>query len=393
MTLSAGNTNITLSLPPGATNHGNPRLFCTQPKWYDFVLFFFSNYIAHAASVISPPGQHWFTTLGGALLALLLPISGVSRCLPAILNHAVTEHDPITKAARAGALCMVVRAGWGGHRDPSQDMREWWDAHQHPLANAGGVENNKRWVHGRYKLKRGYCLVIVPPQAAVSAPPTSTDIPCYSLASSCNIPKLMISFIQAIWAAVTLYRSRGDQIEQFGYAAFGLTVTQYAFMSVFNTIGNLLRPEYHSLFMIRTPLMDEAEKGGCYFEGDIKVQIGKGKSPSKIVNEVDQRFLIVLAMGTILGSTVLAVIGGLSGFKQQDSTSVERGFTISWIVVSILFGPWVEYFHFEADTEFGLVGHIYFLVICTFIFGVPAIGGMVVVVRMIHRFGICTVVG
>jgi hypothetical protein len=31
--------------------------------------------------------------------------------------------------------------------------------------------------------------------------------------------------------------------------------------------------------MIRTPVMDEAEKAGCYFEGELNVVIGKRNAP------------------------------------------------------------------------------------------------------------------
>lgn len=60
--------------------------------------------------------------------------------------------------------------------------------------------------------------------------------------STYNIPKLIIGLVQAIWATSTLYRARGDQIDRYGYAAFGLTVTPYAFMSVLNIIANISNP-------------------------------------------------------------------------------------------------------------------------------------------------------
>jgi hypothetical protein len=84
----------------------------------------------------------------------------------------------------------------------------------------------------------------------------------YQLSSSLNIQKMLISFIHALWAIIMVYRARGNQIETYGYAAFGLTVAQYAFMSVLNIGANLLRPEYPNCFLIRTPLMEQAEKEG-----------------------------------------------------------------------------------------------------------------------------------
>jgi len=46
-----------------------------------------------------------FVVLG----ALLLPGSGVTRAIEAIRRHSRTEPDPLKRAVRAGALCMVVR--------------------------------------------------------------------------------------------------------------------------------------------------------------------------------------------------------------------------------------------------------------------------------------------
>jgi hypothetical protein len=389
--LIAGNINFTISVPPGSTNHGNPHLLCTPPKWYDFVIFFFSNYFAHAATVINRPGQHWTETLEVVLLALLWPISGVSRAMVAIFSHAATERDAIKRAARSSALCMVIRTAEKRDTGSKDDKNEWWDATLQ-WSDAGHLEKSKMRLHGSYRLKEGYCLALVPTGAAVSAPAGGPNVPHYVLASSYNIPKLLISFIQALWAVVTLYRTRGDQIEQFGYAAFGLTVAQYAFMSVFNIIGNLSRPEYPSLFMIRTPLMNEAEQAGCYFEGEIDVQIGEGESPRKLSEAQDREDGRQFVVGLLLGSTLLAIIGGLTGFQKRDSTPLERGFTMSWLVVSILFGPFGTAFHLanvtsEINARFSLV------LTFTILFGTPAIGGMVVVGRMIHKFGICTLLG
>ncbi len=89
------------------------------------------------------------------------------------------------------------------------------------------------------------------------------------LASSYNLPKLGISLMQAVWAIITLYRARADQIQTFGYAAFGLTVAPYAFMSIMNIIGSLLNQEYAAIFLIRTPLMGKAEPKGGFFLGEV----------------------------------------------------------------------------------------------------------------------------
>jgi len=85
-----------------------------------------------------------------------------------------------------------------------------------------------------------------------------------TLVSAYNVPKILVSFTQALWATTTLYRARGDQIDEYGYAAFGLTVAPYAFMSILNIVAHLLTPEYPSIFLVRTPVMEEAEVDGGF---------------------------------------------------------------------------------------------------------------------------------
>jgi hypothetical protein len=50
-------SDLTLPVPPGSSNHGNPNLLCIPPRWFHYVLFYLSNYLAHAATVIKTPVQ------------------------------------------------------------------------------------------------------------------------------------------------------------------------------------------------------------------------------------------------------------------------------------------------------------------------------------------------
>ncbi len=59
-----------------------------------------------------------------------------------------------------------------------------------------------------------------------------------------------MSLGQLIFAIATLYSARGDQIPLFGYAAFGLTVVQYAWMSFVNLLANSMCPQYGTMFLV-----------------------------------------------------------------------------------------------------------------------------------------------
>jgi len=103
--------NFTILVPNGTTNHGNPNLLCTPPKWYDFLIFYFANYLAHAATIVTLPGQGALETSAAVIAALFIPTSGVMRATKVIIRRAgLVKNDPLRRAARAGALCMVVKA-------------------------------------------------------------------------------------------------------------------------------------------------------------------------------------------------------------------------------------------------------------------------------------------
>jgi hypothetical protein len=224
-----------------------------------------------------------------------------------------------------------------------------------------------------------------------------------SLAASYNVPKLLLSFAQAVWASVTLYQARGDQIDEYGYAAFGLTVAPYAWMSMVNLVANLLTPAYPVAFLVRTPAMDEAEAAGCCFSGEILVAIDHDgewrgavdRTPRRTDDQMMrvERDTNAMRTGLLLGLIPLAIIGALSRFQAGNSTSLQRGFTMSWLVLGIFFGFFFEDFSEPPSSSItqgtigGMVNGIY---LGAAIGGCSAIGGMVVVGQMIQDFGICT---
>ncbi|KAK3942948.1 hypothetical protein QBC46DRAFT_447257 [Diplogelasinospora grovesii] len=412
--------NFTIVVPEGSTNHGNPKLLCTPPAWYDYVLFYFANYFAHAATVISYPGQGGFETVAVAVSALMLPVSGFTRAANAIYRRARFESNPLKRAARARALCMVVKS-LESLPESQQGERLLSDDHPSFLKLLSSLltmsHRSKHWwspevikkvpldynIHGPYSLehKQGYILAFVPSDA-----PLEFESPEYTrqlkqakgFAESYNAPKLLMSLIQAIWAIIVKNcgsdccqpkRIPGDQIDQYGYAAFGLTVAPYAWMSVLNILGNILTPDYPAVFMLRTPLMDEVEERKLgKFEGELRVKIDYSRSYEPDPDWVDFEGSVVVLSTFVFGLIPLAIIGGLSGFRSQNSTPLQRGFTMSWLAVGFIIGLVQGGLMNDpneigdSDLRFGIIPTTIVLL------GVPAIGGMVVVGQMIHDFGI-----
>jgi hypothetical protein len=103
--------NITITVPEGSSNHGDPNLLCTPTKWYEILLFYALNYVSHAVTVKTLPGERISDLILDIWAALIYPYSGVNRGIEAIVRHAAFgSKDDLHVAARAGALCVVVRS-------------------------------------------------------------------------------------------------------------------------------------------------------------------------------------------------------------------------------------------------------------------------------------------
>ncbi|CAL5871086.1 uncharacterized protein PFLUO_LOCUS5332 [Penicillium psychrofluorescens] len=319
----------TVTLPPGVTYNPDTHLFCAPTKWTDVATFFLGNYISHAATVITFPGEPWQVVALNMLLAIVFPGMGAARGLLAIIRHAALCKDPIQRALRSRAMCMVVRSkewkpssGQKVHsltflpgtlrRNEDDEVDGTFRAHDAISKNKesaaqylmqlkeyhkpiGIIVESPGWltlehhdtyletvgeqwqVFGDYHLPTGYKLAYVPPNAIVepmsstSADSTSPEKrdSVYNLSSLYSFSTALVAIGQIIYASATLYRSRGDQVARYGYAAYGFTVLPYLTMSFVNLVGNLCTPAYSTLYLVRTEMMDEAVQRGGYFEGTI----------------------------------------------------------------------------------------------------------------------------
>jgi len=272
----------------------------------------------------------------------------------------------------------------------------WWDWEEMIPPMRPGTN-----IHGEYRLPSGYCLCVVPSNAplsfardgsnqiAASGASVVNGVPM--LASSYNAVKLIVSLIQAIWAVATLYRARGNQIEEYGYAAFGLTVAPYAWMSIVNVIASLSCPNYPAMFMIRTPIMNEAEQAGGAFSGELHVNLGQNQ---RITKRSRIESALVQALMWFLAVVPIIIVGGLSRFAAGNSTAIERGFTMFWLVAGVWYGVLTFGNKLSLFPRYGRLSTSTFKFIWDFVWilfsGVPAVGGMVVVGMMLHQFGECT---
>jgi hypothetical protein len=115
--------NDTIVLPPGTSNHGNPRLICRPANWTDIAVFYLGNYVAHAATVVLEPGTSPLGATSSIVCAIFFPGPGLSRAVEAIITGStfarIIKKNDIQAAASAGALCTVFHEsklprGWKG---------------------------------------------------------------------------------------------------------------------------------------------------------------------------------------------------------------------------------------------------------------------------------------
>ncbi|KAF6231077.1 hypothetical protein HO173_010777 [Letharia columbiana] len=127
-----------------------------------------------------------------------------------------------------------------------------------PRSTFGGKD---RKVHGVCQLPEEYALCVVPSGAEVDEPPCGGNSPCTSeLSSSYSLPKVLTAVFQTVYASATLYQVRGDQIQRYGYAAFGLNVAPYLVMSLVNLASTMLTPDYSTMYLVNSGTMEEAQR-------------------------------------------------------------------------------------------------------------------------------------
>ena len=392
---------ITITVPKGTRLQGSdPQILCTPSKWTDVVIFLLANYVAHATTLKSLPGESTLSVMRSSLCSLLFPISGVRRAVTAIYQPAILAKTPLEAAAKAGALCMVVRTmEWKPeHGDvvrifgiEKPQKKPWWvkdcssgnrakrvvvgvlrgsgkvnkflyrfgfliftwkivedeDVSEIPayMVQQQGTVNpfkatvgrplpgwefqpsSSKWdprsrtVHGICQLPAGYALCTVPTGSHVveldkdqrgvedqsaqdqaggkdmkdekdkvedrdhgggkarlvslysrfktqvsfkwALRKSSRDYSHLSttqLSSVNNFAKGLIAIFQTLYASFTLYEARGDQIQHYGYAAFGLTVVPYIVMSIINLVSSILTPDYSVMYLVESEAMKEAKK-------------------------------------------------------------------------------------------------------------------------------------
>jgi hypothetical protein len=109
------------------------------------------------------------------------------------------------------------------------------------------------------------------------------------------------------------------------------------------------------------------------------------------IDKLEDDYRGSLACWLIIG-IILGIIGGLSHFHERSSSRAQRVWTMIWLAFGLMLGPTAEWMarQFESREFLNVRGrlHPFFVVVC-FVYGVPAIGGLVAVGQMIQAYGVC----
>lgn len=168
--------------------------------------FLATNYVAHAATVKSSPGEGAIAVAMNTVLALCFPMFGLLRAINAIARRSRFGGSELKNACRAGALCMVVRSPeWRPEvgeeveaivveeiKPEEENMHELEDrttgtseaeiinylpsyaregssawAYFDSIGARAHVDLDNTRIHGSYKLSPGYTFAIVPRHASL----------------------------------------------------------------------------------------------------------------------------------------------------------------------------------------------------------------------------------
>ena len=344
---------------PVMTSRDSSETTCRPADWQSIITFFLLNYAAHAMTIVRYPGESPLATFYFSLTALLMPFSGIVKASISISVGSLRSPNALKQALYAGALVEVVE----GKSD----------------------SESKHWnIHGRVHLPSGFCF------RKVEAKIEFANVDGRSDQLSCSFSRLaaVVAIFQLLFSVFTLVHTNlGNQIQLYGYAAYGFTVVPYAAMSLVNLVANSVTPNYPTLYMIRTPTMADAEAAGGMFDGVIADMATERKT------DVCKKYpasmgLLAFVLAILALAAPWAIIYGLTGFRPGGSNGAQQAAIIIWILLGQLAGFINTFWFLEDPTEPG-AGWIVLIAMSLFLGG-PSLWGFYEVGQMLLAHGNCS---
>ncbi|KAG0126994.1 hypothetical protein HOY82DRAFT_568935 [Tuber indicum] len=261
---------------------------CLSPApWTQILSFFLTNYIARIATFKKTSGYKGSRDHIRTAISLFVPFYGISQAAETIARGArFLGRDELGGALHAKALCVVQRLeSWRPRNGnivcgciieppPSRTTgrkRRRRGRKKKDLADTGEaiiliqlptmeqLDDPTKWnIQGQYRLPEGYCFSFLPAGTSIGPINPLTNREDIVIASSYGTAKSFTGVLQILISIFTLYSSSSDQVNLYGYAAFGFSVIPYTIMSFLNAIANSIEADYDTLFMVESEVMVEA---------------------------------------------------------------------------------------------------------------------------------------
>ncbi|EED81178.1 predicted protein [Postia placenta Mad-698-R] len=220
------------------------------------------------------------------LVSLFLPFRTLGRDLLLIAQE-LRHHDDVLSALSHGTLLVLARTkDWRPNGEIGDEVfvklpanyDKLKDTAKHPYAiikldedkSCAALGEDERKVHGEAIVPPGYTLAVPMPEFKPFILATLFSVEKIRIHRRPEYLKIIVSAGQMISASFTLASTFGDQRDRYGYAAYGLSVFPYALMSLANAICCALIGEYSSRHVLRTHILQEAERRtDAFFDGAI----------------------------------------------------------------------------------------------------------------------------
>jgi hypothetical protein len=270
---------------------------------------------------------------------------------------------------------------------------------------------DEKWkIHGLYSLPPEYTLAIVPKDAAVAFRGIPHDISATEkkrilkkarISSGLDVPRILIAIGQLLFGVITLYRARGDQLQEYGCVAFGLTVFPYAWMSLVNLLANLATPSYPCLYMVWTPEMDDAIAAGALIDGVVGTldvdACAHEPVPVLYITDLGKVNVFATFMCSTIPVAFISLYPRFYGSVRGRNTSVARtAWIMAWYVVGCIVPLWSSRWLFSVTGgpwRRRVPTRRSYIWIWIAVSGTIFIVAMVQVVYMLQDFGNCIRLG
>ncbi|KAK5651252.1 hypothetical protein OQA88_12660 [Cercophora sp. LCS_1] len=322
------------------------QVVCRKATVTDVLTVFLINYLAHAVTVLISPGSSHIAAGDAGLWSLLVPYKGIYAALRIIARQACFGRDALERARRAGALCCVYKVV----QDPSGSIAYTYDNNLQTFTVAPlSLSSANASIHGLIHLPAGYDITLLPRDYSVqplaispSSGKTATGYTSNTISCDYNFVKIAASLAQTIAGSLTVYQASKAQFALFGFTQSSLTVIPYILMSLTNLAANITCPNYSTLYLVETDLLEEAKGLGGFAHGTVGYVSEWNLTHPHPAARVFKKALYLIGIGLVALPFIL--IGFWTKFQPgPESTTEEKGWIWSWLITSIMFGVPVGY--------------------------------------------------